>query len=46
MSSFALYAAMSNHQSQSHVRMGAEVPGFLAWSPGSGAECVCECFKG
>lgn len=41
MSSFALNAAMSNHQSQSHVHMGVEVPGFLAQSPGLGqSACV------
>lgn len=45
VSSFALYAVMSNHQSQSHVHIGAEVPGFFAQSPGSG-QCVCVCFKG
>lgn len=36
MSSFALSAAMSNHQSQSHVCMRAEVPGLLVQLPGSG----------
>lgn len=43
VSSFALYAAMSNHQSQPHVYMRAEVPVFLAWLPGLGVECVYVC---
>lgn len=41
MSSFALYAAMSNHQSQSHIRMGSRgswVSCSVAWLQ---AECVC-----